>query len=102
MHQEGGAEAHSKRPIYYVWVALLALTGVETFLAYQRLEIKVMFVILMTLSIIKASLIIAYFMHLRYERRSLTLSLMPALVWVLVMLMLIFPDAVRLFELRPR
>jgi hypothetical protein len=45
-----------------------------------------MLVILMGLSIIKASLIISYFMHLRYERRSLVLTLMPALVFVICMM----------------
>ena len=61
----------SKKVTFTVWFSLLALTGVEVFLAYEQLELKLMLTLLMGLSLVKASLIIAYFMHLRYERRSL-------------------------------
>ena len=60
-----------------------------------------MLVVLMTISIIKASLIISYFMHLRYERKSLVFTLMPALVFVIAMLFVLFPDSIRLLEMRP-
>jgi caa(3)-type oxidase subunit IV len=56
----------------------------------------------MGLSIIKATLIISYFMHLRFERRSLALTLMPAMVFIIVMLFLFFPDSLRLLHMRPR
>ena len=85
-----------RRIFFYVWGTLLALTLIETVLAYQHLELKVMLGLLMTLSIVKASLIIAYFMHLRYERRSLVLTLMPALVFVIGMMFVAFPDSLRL------
>ncbi len=94
--------AGSKRVFIFVWIALVVLTGAEVFLAYQRLEIKVMLGLLMTLSIIKASLIISYFMHLRYERRSLVFTLMPALVFVIAMMFVVFPDGIRLYEMRPK
>lgn len=90
-----------KRIFLIVWGLLLALTCVETFLAYQDIVVKVMLIILMALSIIKASLIISYFMHLRYERRSLVLTLMPALVFVIAMLFVLFPDSIRLLNMRP-
>jgi cytochrome c oxidase subunit IV len=91
-----------KRLFLFVWFWLLALTGGEVFLAYQDLPLKIMLVILMGLSIIKASLIISYFMHLRYERRSLVLTLMPALVFVLCMMFVIFPDSLRLLTMGVR
>jgi cytochrome c oxidase subunit 4 len=91
----------AKRIFLIVWVWLLVLTGVETVLAYQSLELKVMLMALMALSIIKASLIISYFMHLRFERRSLVLTLMPAMVFVICMLFIIFPDSVRLMRMKP-
>ncbi len=94
--------AGSKRVFLTVWVALLTLTGAEVLLAYQQLELKVMLGLLMVLSVIKASLIISYFMHLRYERRSLALTLMPALVFIIAMMFVIFPDSLRLFEMKPR
>ena len=92
----------SKRVFIVVWIALVFLTGAEVLLAYQHLDLKVMLGLLMTLSIIKASLIISYFMHLRYERRSLALTLMPALVFVVCMMFVAFPDSIRLLQMRPK
>jgi len=93
--------AGSAKLFLYVWFWLLGLTGVEVFLAYEQLGVKLMLTLLMGLSIIKASLIISYFMHLRYERRSLALMLMPALVFVVAMLFVFFPDSLRLLQMRP-
>jgi len=94
---EHGHSEGSKGTVYTVWITLLILTAVEVFLAYQHLPIKVMLVILMTLSIVKGSLIIAYFMHLRYERGSLAWTLMPALVFVIGMMFIVFPDSIRVY-----
>jgi cytochrome c oxidase subunit 4 len=99
--EHGHAES-SKKVFIIVWIALVALTAIEVFLAYEQLQLKLMLGLLMTLSIIKASLIISYFMHLRYERRSLVLTLMPALVFVICMMFVAFPDSIRLFEMRPK
>jgi cytochrome c oxidase subunit IV len=90
-----------KRIFLIVWGWLLGFTCAETFLAYQHWVLKVMLLVLMTISIIKASLIISYFMHLRYEKKSLVLTLMPALVFVIAMLFVLFPDSIRLLEMRP-
>ncbi len=98
-HAHGGV---GKKVFIVVWTVLVVMTGVEVALAYQHLETKVMLGLLMTLSIIKASLIIAYFMHLRYEKRSLALTLMPALVWVVGMMFVFFPDSIRLYQMRPK
>ncbi len=99
---EHGHVEGTKRLFLLVWFWLLGLTGVEVFLAYENLAVKVMITLLMTLSIIKASLIISYFMHLRFERRSLILTLMPALVFIVCMLFVFFPDSLRLLEMRPK
>ncbi len=94
--------AGSKKIFVIVWVSLVMLTGVEVLLAYQHLLIKVMLALLMSLSVIKASLIISYFMHLRYERRSLVFTLMPALLFVICMMFMALPDSIRLFQMRPK
>ncbi|HEY4742485.1 MAG TPA: cytochrome C oxidase subunit IV family protein [Candidatus Acidoferrales bacterium] len=79
-----------------VWGCLLVLTAGEVYLAYEQLELHLMLVLLMGISLIKAGLIVAYFMHLRYERRSLFLTLVPALVFVLAMMVSFLPDSLRL------
>ncbi len=53
-----------------VWGCLIVLTAAEVFLTYEQLRLEVMLFLLMGISIVKAALIIAYFMHLRYEKRQ--------------------------------
>ena len=88
------------RVIFSVWFGLLGMTVLELILAYRSLSLETMFILLMSLSILKAGLIIAYFMHLRYEQPSLVVTLIPALVYVLVMMTAIFADSRRLAQMR--
>jgi len=66
----------------------------------QILSLKGMLIVLMALSIVKAGLIMAYFMHLRFEKQALVLSLIPSLIVVISLLFVFFPDSLRLLELR--
>jgi cytochrome c oxidase subunit 4 len=99
-HEEHGHAEGGNRLYLSVWTALLALTAVEVFLGYIHLAVGLMLVLLMGLSLIKAGLIIAYFMHLRFERFSLFLTLVPLWVIVTCLLFVFFPDSFRLQELR--
>ncbi len=81
---------------------LLGLTLVEVFLAYIHLRLDVMLTILIGLSLIKAALIMAYFMHLRFERLSLVLTLVPMLVVCITLFLVFFPDSFRSSSLRYR
>ena len=79
---------------------LLLLTVVEVFLAYIHVPLTIMLTILIGLSLIKAAMIIAYFMHLRFERMSLVLTLIPTLVVCICLLFIVFPDSFRTKEIR--
>ncbi len=92
--------AGSNRLFISVWVWLLLLTGFEVFLGYIHLPVIYMLVILMGASIVKATLIVAYFMHLRFERLNLILTIVPALVICICLLLVFFPDSFRSQELR--
>jgi cytochrome c oxidase subunit 4 len=97
------AEEHfagSTRLFLSVWVWLLLLTALEVFLGYIHLPVAYMLVILMGASIIKAALIVAYFMHLRFERLNLILTIVPALVICICLLLVFFPDSFRSKQLR--
>jgi cytochrome c oxidase subunit 4 len=80
--------------------ALLGLTVVEVLLAFKEVGLVLMLTILIGLSLIKAALILAYFMHLRYERISLVYTLIPMLVICICLLFIFFPDSFRIFNLR--
>jgi cytochrome c oxidase subunit 4 len=85
------------RTFINIWIALLALTAVEVFLAYVQVGLLVMLTALVGLSVIKAALIIAYFMHLKFERFSLFLTLFPMLIFCIILMLIWFlPDSMRL------
>ncbi|MGB9178303.1 MAG: cytochrome C oxidase subunit IV family protein [Pyrinomonadaceae bacterium] len=102
-HDEAIDDSHhegTNKLFISVWVWLLVLTGIEVFLAYIHLPLHFMLTILMGLSIIKAALIVAYFMHLRFERLSLVLTLVPMLIICICLLFVFFPDSLRSLNLR--
>ena len=103
MEIEGGHEGHggSNRENVIVWGGLLALTAIEVFLAYIQIPTTLMLIILMGASIIKAALIVAYFMHLKFERLSLILTIVPTIVVLLCLFAVLFPDSFRLRNMRP-
>jgi cytochrome c oxidase subunit IV len=90
---------HGKSIFFWVWGALLVLTGIEVYLAYQNMDLIRMLTILMGLSLIKAGLIIAYFMHLKYEVSQMKWLTMSSLVICLSLMLIFLPDAVRVVKL---
>ena len=89
----------TRKLILAVWVALLALTAIEVWLAYMHTPPVMMLTILVSLSVTKAAMIIAYFMHLKYERATIYRILVPVTVTFIVMLFAFLPDAVRVAEM---
>jgi cytochrome c oxidase subunit IV len=102
--QENGSEGHavgSTRLFLSVWVWLVAITGFEVFLGYERLQPELMLGLLVALSLVKAALIVSYFMHLRYEKLSLALILVPPTIFCICMILIFFfPDSWRLMQIR--
>ena len=91
----------SKGQYFWVWSALLFLTGVEVWLGYRQVFVPVrMLEVLLMLSVVKSALIIAYFMHLKFEtalmRWMIVLSVTACFV---IMYFFFFPDAGRILRL---
>jgi cytochrome c oxidase subunit 4 len=93
---------HKRTQFLWVWGVLLVITGIEVYLGYQNMEPVRMLSILMGLSIIKAALIIAYFMHMKFEVSRMKWLTMASLVFCLAMMCVFFPDAYRLLHLGVR
>jgi cytochrome c oxidase subunit 4 len=98
IHEHSGASIPT---FAKVWFILLALTGGEVFLAYEQVPTLIMLTVLIGLSVIKAALIIAYFMHMKFERLSLFLTLFPMLIFCVVLMLIFLGDALRLPGMRP-
>ena len=94
------SEHSTGRSYAWIWIYLLALTGLELVLAYRHVFTPgLMMVVLMALSVAKAGMIMNWFMHLGTERTTLVLTLLPPLILVLALLFGFFPDAYRLAHL---
>ncbi len=94
------ASGPSVRTYLLVWVALLLIVLVEILVTYAHPRAGVQLAALLVLAIAEAGIALAYFMHLRYERAVLVWSLIPGVVFALLMLDQIWPDALRLITLR--
>ena len=92
----GDQASGGMRPMYFVWAWLVGLTILEVVLAYFKTPLFWMLVMLLGLSLVKAALIMAYFMHLKFERLNLVLTLIPAMVLTILLLNIFYPDAMRL------
>src|SRR5258707_6591341 len=90
---------HGKSQFFWVWAALLVMTGIEVYLAYQNMEPVRMLTILMGLSLLKAGLIIGYFMHMKFEISPMKWVTMSSLVFCLAMMLVFLPDAFRILHL---
>ena len=103
-HEIDHHEAGSTHLFLTVWISLVAITAGEVFLAYleyMRTHPAVMLTLLVGLSIIKAALIMSYFMHLRFEKLALSLVLVSSMVFCLCMIIIFFmPDGNRLLQMR--
>lgn len=87
---------------FYVvlWAGMLGIVIVEVLLTYRGLRPLALTISLLALALIEAGVALMYFMQLKYERRILFWSLIPALVFVLVMFDHFWPDAFRLTSMR--
>lgn len=84
-------------PVYFV---LIAIFLVEVFLSFQNFSAGSLVALLLPLAVCSAALGLMYFMHLAEERRSLFLTLIPAVIFVLLMMNMFWGDSVRLLHLR--
>ncbi len=83
-----------------VWIGLILIVAVEVALTYAGLSSGTLLAALLALACVEAALGLMYFMHLKYEPRILFWSLVPPLVFVLLMLNHLWRDAHRLSTLR--
>jgi len=78
-----------------VWVALAALVLAQVVVAAAGLSRPLQFALLLGLSVLEAEIVLFWFMHLKFERRGLALSLLPIAAVTILLLVAIFPDSGR-------
>ena len=88
------------RPYVLTWFWLLVITALELGVVFGGLSRGLVVALLVLLSLMKATLIGAYFMHLRYERLNLIFTIILPLVLILVLVSGVARDALNVFALR--
>ena len=85
-----------------VYIAILALSAAQIAIAYQHIDGSQMLLRMLSVAIVQAGLAIMFFMHMKSEKRSLALFLLPATIFVLVMMNVIWSDSFRLLTMHPK
>lgn len=86
------AETHSHPNYIRIFWILLVLTIVEVAIAYMGLPKVLLVSLLVVVAVWKAALVALHFMHLKFERKTLTwIALSPFVLCVFLILMLM-PD----------
>jgi cytochrome c oxidase subunit 4 len=80
-----------KKTYVGVFAALMALLGATVIIAYIHLG-KLNVIAALTIAFIKATLIILYFMHVRYSSRLLWIFVGAGFFWLLILFALSFSD----------
>ena len=75
-----------------IFLALLAGTGLTAYVAYFNFPGPLNAVVAMTIAVIKATLVILYFMHVRYSPRLIGLIIAAALFWMAILFALTISD----------
>src|ERR1700694_952604 len=100
MVSAGSSPSPGMRFYVVLWAGLLGVVIVEVLLTYAHLRPLALTISLLALALVEAGVALMYFMHLKYERRILFWSLIPVLVFELVMFDHFWPDAFRVTSMR--
>lgn len=95
MSKQAPEAGHHAEPNYTaVFVALTILTILEVAVAYFHFLPKIALVlILVILAFVKAAAVAAYFMHLKFERRTLAIIAATPIVLCVFLAFMLMPDA---------
>jgi len=81
----------SKNIYFAIFAALVVLTGLTTVVAFFNLGVFNP-VVAMSIAVVKASLVVLYFMHMRYSSRLTMIIGAASLFWLGILLVLIMSD----------
>ena len=79
------------RTLFFVFLLLLVFTGITVMVSYIDLWVFNAWVSLLIASV-KGSLVLLFFMHMKYEGRVLVLSFLGTIFFLFIMISFIFWD----------
>jgi cytochrome c oxidase subunit 4 len=75
-----------------IFLALMAGTGLTVLAAYYDFPGPLNAIVALTIAVIKATLVVLFFMHVRYSGRLIWLVIGSALFWLAIMFAITFSD----------
>ena len=82
----------SVRLYFVIFLALLVGTALTAWVSFFNFPGPLNAIVALTIAVIKATLVVLYFMHMRYSRRLIWLVFGSALFWLAIMFALTFSD----------
>ncbi|SRR6266498_3223914 len=85
---------HIVHPRVYIiiFLALMLGTGITVLAAFRDFPGPLNAVVAITIAVVKATLVILYFMHVRYSSRLIWLIIAAALFWLAILFALTISD----------
>jgi cytochrome c oxidase subunit 4 len=85
---------HIVQPRIYIaiFLALMVGTALTLLAAFYDFPGPLTAVVALTIAVIKATLVVLYFMHVRYSGRLVWLVIVAALLWLVIMFAITFSD----------
>ena len=85
---------HIVQPRIYItiFLALMVGTALTLLAAFYDFPGPLNAVVALTIAVVKATLVILYFMHVRYSGRLIWLVIVAALLWLVIMFAITFSD----------
>ncbi|HWP55295.1 MAG TPA: cytochrome C oxidase subunit IV family protein [Pyrinomonadaceae bacterium] len=85
---------HIVQPRIYIaiFLALMVGTALTLLAAFYDFPGPLNAVVALTIAVIKATLVVLYFMHVRYSGRLVWLVIVAALLWLVIMFAITFSD----------
>jgi len=75
-----------------IFLALMLGTGLTVFAAFYDFPGPLNAVVALTIAVVKATLVVLYFMHVRYSGRLIWLVILSALLWLAIMFAITLSD----------
>jgi cytochrome c oxidase subunit 4 len=99
MSESEHSASHGYKGYWMIWVVLLVATVTMIFIGESQMSTALQVVLLLMGSSIKATLIIFFYMHLRFEKMGLTMIVMVG-IFVTSLLMFAIPayDGTQILE----
>lgn len=93
-HPDEHAHAHPPVPYFAIFFTLVIFTGITILASFKDMGKAGNVILAFAIAGFKASLVMLFFMHLKYEKRPLVVVALAPFALVVILVLALFPDVV--------